>query len=244
MSQSDVRRKATPHELLHAIWECAHARKVTAKGCTLKMKFFAPAFLSNERVRLLFGLAKTLCCCTLGLARVKPLRFNSPEGKNLQIEQQSEAPQTQDWSGTSFLGRARVLGWTSVLFALLQSLCTAVLTISGVRVAIGLSALAAASGIYAPAKGWHQDAIRIPMLIVATAGAVINLAVIWWIRHLRNRPSAQWRRRAPSAREKRSVRLQVALAIVTLVLVGVETWTHTLVHRKRPPPPCRIAHTC
>ncbi len=57
------------------------------------------------------------------------------------------------------------------MFALLQSLCTAVLTISGIRVAIGLSALAAASGIYAPAKGWHQDAIRIPMLIVATIGA-------------------------------------------------------------------------
>ena len=99
-------------------------------------------------------------------------------------------------------------------FALLQSLCTAVLTISGIRVAIGLSALAAASGIYAPARGCHQDAIRIPMLIVATAGAVVNLAVLAWIRHLRNRPSAQWRRarteperkalRAPADRRSRS----------------------------------------
>src|SRR6516164_4980326 len=86
-------------------------------------------------------------------------------------------------------GRIRAVAWTSVLFALLQSLCTAVLTISGIRVAIGLSALAAAGGIYAPAKGWHQDAIRIPMLILATIGALLNLAVIAWIRHLRNRPS-------------------------------------------------------
>ena len=140
--------------------------------------------------------------------------------------------------------RVRALGWTSVLFALLQSLCTAVLTISGIRVAIGLSALAAASGIYAPAKGWHQDAIRIPMLVVATVGAVVNLAVIAWIRHLRNRPSAQWRRRERSAKEKRSERLQIALAIVTLILVGLETWTHPMVHRKGPPPPCRIARTC
>ena len=61
----------------------------------------------------------------------------------------------------------RVVSGASFLFALLQSLCTAVLTISGIRVAIGLSALAAASGIYAPARGFHQDAIRIPMLIVA-----------------------------------------------------------------------------
>jgi len=127
---------------------------------------------------------------------------------------------------------------------LLQSLCTAVLTISGIRVAIGLSALAAASGIYAPAKGWHQDAIRIPMLIIATAGAVLNLAVIAWIRHLRNRPSAQWRRRETTPKEKRSERLQIVLAIVTLILVGLETWTHTMVHRKGPPPPCRITGNC
>lgn len=138
----------------------------------------------------------------------------------------------------------RTLGWTSALFALLQSLCTAVLTISGIRVAIGLSALAAASGIYAPAKGWHQDAVRIPMLIVATAGALVNLAVLAWIRHLRNRPSAQWRRREMSAKEKRSERLQVVLAIFTLILVGLETWTHPMVHRKGPPPPCRITGSC
>jgi len=142
------------------------------------------------------------------------------------------------------LGRVRALGWTSVLLALLQSLCTAVLTISGVRVAIGLSALAAASGIYAPAKGWHQDAIRLPMLVLATAGALVNLAVITWIRHLRNRPSAQWRRRERTPKEKRSERLQIVLAIVTLILVGLEMWTHPMVHRKGPPPPCRISGNC
>ena len=130
------------------------------------------------------------------------------------------------------------------MLALLQSLCTAVLTISGIRVAIGLSALAAASGIYAPAKGWHQDAIRIPMLIVATLGAVLNLAVLGWIRHLRNRPAAQWRRRERSPEEKRSERLQVVLAIATLILVGLETWTHPMVHRTGPPPPCRITGNC
>jgi len=138
----------------------------------------------------------------------------------------------------------RAVVWGSVLLALLQSLCTAVLTISGIRVAIGLSALAAASGIYAPAKGWHQDAIRIPVLIVATLGAVINLAVLGWMRHLRNQPAAQWRRRERTAREKRSERLQIILAVATLLLVGLETWTHPMVHRTGPPPACRIAKTC
>ena len=128
------------------------------------------------------------------------------------------------------------LGRTSLLFALLQSLCTAVLTVSGIRVAIGLGALAAAGGIYAPARGFHQDAIRIPMLILAAAGAILNLAVLAWIRHLRSRPAAQWRKRTRTAKEVRSERLQVVLAIVTLVLVGLETWTHPMVHRTGPPP--------
>ncbi len=82
------------------------------------------------------------------------------------------------------------------------------------------------------------------MLIVATVGAVLNLAVLAWIRHLRNRPSAQWRRRELSAKQKRSERLQMILAIVTLILVGLETWTHPMVHSTGPPPPCRIAGNC
>lgn len=140
--------------------------------------------------------------------------------------------------------RWTAVGTTSLLVALAQSLCTAVLTISGIRVAIGLSALAAASGIYAPAKGFHQDAVRIPMLILATVGAVVNLAVVFWIRRLRNQPSAQWRRRELSSKEKRSESLQIAMAVLTLVLVGLETWTHPMVHRTGPPPPCRVKGTC
>ena len=136
----------------------------------------------------------------------------------------------------------RVLSGASFLFALLQSLCTAVLTISGIRVAIGLSALAAASGIYAPARGWHQDAIRIPMLIVAAVGAVVNLAVLAWIWHLRARPSARWRKRDISKKERRSERLLVVLAVVTLALVGLETWTHPMVHRTGPEPAVRTNH--
>ena len=131
------------------------------------------------------------------------------------------------------------LGGASFMIAMLQSLCTAVLTVSGIRVAIGLSALAAAAGIYAPARGFHQDAIRIPMLAVAAAGAVINLAVLAWIWRLRSRPSAQWRRRELSSKQKRSERLQVLLAVVTLILVGLEVWTHPMIHRVGPSPVAR-----
>jgi hypothetical protein len=130
----------------------------------------------------------------------------------------------------------RALGGVSLAMALLQSLCTAVFAISGLRVVIGLTALAAVSGIYAPARGFHQDAIRIPMLIFAAAGSLVNLAVLAWIWHLRSRPSAKWRQRELTPKQKRSERLQVALAIITLILVGLETWTHPKIHRTGPPP--------
>jgi hypothetical protein len=130
--------------------------------------------------------------------------------------------------------RLRWVAFTGVLFALLQSACAAVLAVSGVRVAIGLSALAAASGTYAPPTGFHQDAIRIPMLIVGTLGAVINLAVLFRVWSLRARASAKWRRRELSLRQRRSERWQLALSLLTLAVVAAELITHPMVHRTRP----------
>ncbi len=119
---------------------------------------------------------------------------------------------------------------TSFFFILLQSACTAVLAISGVRVVIGLGALAAASGLGRPAAGFHSDAIRIPMMLIAVLGSLINLYVIWRIRSLRSRPAAQWRMTAPSVKQIRSERFQITLAVITLLLVVAEWITHRIVH--------------
>lgn len=127
----------------------------------------------------------------------------------------------------------------SVVLAVLQSLCTAVVTISGIRVLIGLGALAASS-IAAPLLEFHQDAIRIPMLILAVAGSLLNLAVLAWIWHLRSRPEAKWRQKEIEPKQRRSERLQVAMALITLALVGVELWAHGVVHRKPPAPQIAI----
>ena len=127
---------------------------------------------------------------------------------------------------------AWLVSMTSLAFIVLQSACTAVMAISGIRVAIGLSGLAAATiGIHAPASGWHRDAIRIPMMIAAVAGSLINLFVIWRIRALRARPSSQWRVQPATPKQRRSEFLQIALSIVTLILVAVEWITHPMVHR-------------
>jgi hypothetical protein len=128
--------------------------------------------------------------------------------------------------------RTWLVSATSFLFIVLQSACTAVIAISGVRVAIGLSALVEATiGIHAPAGGFHRDAIRIPMMIAATVGSLINLYVIWRIRSLRARPSSQWRVQGATSKKRWSEFFQIALAIVTLALVAAEWVTHPMVHR-------------
>jgi hypothetical protein len=105
-------------------------------------------------------------------------------------------------------------------------------TLSGIRVAIGLSALAGvAVGFHGLAAGFHRDAIRIPMMIFATLGSLVNLYVIWRVRSLRSRPSSQWRLKPLTREQRRSEMLQIALAIVTLVLIVAEAITHQIVHR-------------
>ena len=150
-------------------------------------------------------------------------------------EAQSPASISQKHSETSrskmLLINVKLFSWSGVVFAFLQSACTAVIAISGVRVAIGLSALAAAAGIHAPAHGFHQDAIRIPMMALAFLGAILNLFVIWKVRNLRSKPAAQWRQQPPTKKKVNSERFQIALSILTLLLLAAEWMTHPLVHR-------------
>lgn len=126
----------------------------------------------------------------------------------------------------------KILTGASLALAILQNICAAVLAISGIRLAIGLTAFALAGTVfYTPLRWFHQDAIRIPMLVLATLGAILDITVLAWMRHLHAQPSAQWRLREKGSKEKRSERLQLALAVLTLALVGLETGMHLVLHR-------------
>ena len=127
--------------------------------------------------------------------------------------------------------KSRWLSWSSFVIAVLQSACTAVIAISGIRVAIGLTALTAAAGLHTPAHGFHADLIRVPMMAVALIGSVLNLYVIWKVRRLRGRQSAQWRQKPLSSKKQRSEQLQMALSILTLILLAAEWIIHPLIHR-------------
>lgn len=127
------------------------------------------------------------------------------------------------------IGRSRIVGLTSLLFIILQSVCTAVIAISGLRLLIGLGALAA--GLGRTVGAFHVDAIRIPMMVIAVGGSLINLFVIWRIRSLRARKSSTWRAHPIANETIRSERVQIAIAILTLVLVVAESGAHVYLHR-------------
>jgi hypothetical protein len=48
---------------------------------------------------------------------------------------------------------------------------------------------------------------------------------------LRARPAAQWRVQPVSRKKLRSERLQIVLAVVTLLLLAAEFVTHPMMHR-------------
>lgn len=137
-------------------------------------------------------------------------------------EQSADRPDSRGW----------LVSLTSLVFIVLQSACSVAMAISGIRVLIGLGALAAVTaGAQVPPGGLHRDAIRIPMMIVAVVGSLINLYVIWRIRSLRKRPSAQWRQQVIPRKKIWSENAQVAMAVVTLVLVAAELFSHLYIFR-------------
>jgi len=143
--------------------------------------------------------------------------------------QKSEERPVNPVAGESATSR-EWLGWSSFFFALLQSVCTFFATVNGLRLAIGIGALALSGAARSTVHWLHSDAIRLPMIGLALLGTLLNLVVLWQIRRLRARPSAQWRQRPVSLRKIRMERVQWVLSVVTLVLIGVEEYWHLRWH--------------
>lgn len=127
-------------------------------------------------------------------------------------------------------GRSWIIGLTSLFFILLQSACTALMALSGLRLLIGIGSLAAATTGLRLISSIHGVAIRIPMEIFAVLGSVVNLYAIWRVRSLRARSSSQWRITPVSANKKRTESIQITIAVVTLLLVAIEWAFHIHLH--------------
>jgi hypothetical protein len=119
-----------------------------------------------------------------------------------------------------------VVAWSSLIFALLQSVCTFFTALDGVRLVIGVGSLAS---VVEAGQSWdkfHTDWIRVPMVIFALVGSSLNLTVLMHVRHLRRRPASQWRQQPLTQSKIRKERLQLTLSLVTLALLVLEEVTH------------------
>jgi hypothetical protein len=124
-------------------------------------------------------------------------------------------------------GRTRgVIAWSSFFFALLQSICTLFLALSGVRLVIGVGSVVLSAGAAAALDKLHANWIRLPMIGLALLGSLLNLAVLIQIRNLRSRPASRWRQRPLSSKETRMERIQWILSLATLILIAIEECLH------------------
>jgi hypothetical protein len=120
----------------------------------------------------------------------------------------------------------KLINWSALLFAVLQSVCSAFIALNGVRLLIGIGAFAAASSALKLADRMHVNAIRIPMMLIALFGSVLNLIVLWQIWRLRRRPASAWRQQPVSAQKKTSEFFQFTLSLLTLALLAAEFFAH------------------
>ena len=124
-----------------------------------------------------------------------------------------------------------LLTWGSLALAAAESVCVILVGLSGVRVALGLGSLIAATA-GGPAQGFHRNGLRIPFLVVGSLGALLSLLLLWNEERLRRNPAAAWRMRPLTKEQRRQRWLQLGLAVLTLVLVALEVITHPWFHHE------------
>lgn len=126
---------------------------------------------------------------------------------------------------------ATLLGWGSLALAAAESLCVIAVGLSGVRVALGMSSLIAATA-GGPAQGFHRSGLRIPFLVAGAVGAMLSLVLVWNEEKIRRNPSAAWRMQPLTKQQRRRKWLQITLAVLTLLLVAAEVITHPWFHHE------------
>ena len=147
--------------------------------------------------------------------------------ESLDAPARASEPQAAETRAAQTVSRFKWIGWSSLFLALVQSVCTIFVALSGLRLLLGAAAFGAAVGVmkFADQK-IHIDAVRIPMVIFALVGAVFNLVALWQVRRLRGRAASAWRQKTVSRRKFASEKVQLALSVLTLILLAVESFYH------------------
>jgi hypothetical protein len=132
----------------------------------------------------------------------------------------------RDEPRTSSPSRFQWLNWSGFFLAFIQSVCSTFIALHGIRLLVGIGAVVLASSAWHLAERLHVDAIRIPMMLIALIGALLNLAALWQVRRLRRRSASAWRQQPLTPSKRRSEALQLALSLLTLVLLLAEGIAH------------------
>jgi hypothetical protein len=147
-------------------------------------------------------------------------------GRSIQATTGQSEPLAEEEIALTSKSRAIVVG-TSFVFSVLQSVCTAIVAINGVRFAIGLGALVMTAGLGADLDSFHGITwLRITFFVGAVSGSLLTLGILLRSRHLRNRPAARWRFRPLTPKQRRIEFLQIAISVLTLILVVIEECLH------------------
>lgn len=114
----------------------------------------------------------------------------------------------------------------SLFFATVEAVCVFVVGANGVAALVGSSGIVVAEG----ARIFHQAAIRLPLLGLATVIAVFNLWILLKAWRLRLARTAQSGMHPLAASERSQMALIAVLSILTLVIVGAELLVHRKLH--------------
>jgi hypothetical protein len=122
--------------------------------------------------------------------------------------------------------RFRWINWSGFFLAFIQSVCSTFIALHGIRFLVGIGAVVLASSAWHLAERLHINAIRVPMMLIALIAALLNLAALWQVRRLRRRSASAWRQQPLTPAKRRSEALQLALSLLTLVLLVAEWLAH------------------
>jgi len=159
--------------------------------------------------------------------------MSSPATERLKQPPDTAQTGTGTPPGRMLLVNPKLINWSAFFFAVLQSVCSAFIALNGVRLLIGVGAFAAASGALKLADRMHINAIRVPMMLLALAGSLLNLVVLWQVWRLRRRPASAWRQTAVPRQKIASEWFQFTLSVLTLLFLAAEFVAHRLLHAGR-----------
>ncbi len=133
----------------------------------------------------------------------------------------SPVEETQKSSSPSLL-----LSSAAFVGSLVEGACAILVASASAKLFVGLGAVAGA----VKASRLHSDIVRIPVLLVSAAAALITLLVLWNAWRARNRSAARWRKQPMTLREKFSLAITLLASVLTLALVIGEAIEHPIFH--------------